>query len=125
MGTSTHKLTAEDLELHREMYEPYADYYQRLMSGEDRYAVGIGAYGLSDGYLVRTGHNNRAVRVPTSFKNAKQLVHDIHVEYGHLGVEDMGAVVRDRLFVQFQAQLIEHVVAACKICAGSVSGKQP
>lgn len=88
------------------------------MGGEDPYTVGIGAYSLRDGHLVCTGRraDGRTVRVPTSFEDAKQLVHDIHIEFGHLGAEGMGVVVRERLLVQFQTQLIEHVVAACKLC---------
>lgn len=88
------------------------------MGGEDPYTVGIGAYSLCDGYLVCTGRraDGRAVRVPTSFENARQLVHDIHIEFGHLGAKGMGVIVRKRLFVQFPTQLIDHVVAACELC---------
>lgn len=95
------------------MYELGADYHQRLMNGEDASTIGIGTYGLRSGHLVRTMPDGRTVRVPTSFEEAKQLAHGIHVEFEHLKFEGMSEIVRERLFIQFQSQLIGHVLHAC------------
>lgn len=109
-------LTTEDLELHHEIYEPYPRYVQQLYDGEDPSTVGIGTYRLCEGRLVRTLHNGRVVRVPTSFEEARQLVYRIHINLGHVGVEATMTAVSEQLFVQFKTQLVELVVHSCDIC---------
>lgn len=92
------------------------------MHGEDPSTVGIDIYDLCDRHLVRTGNaNGRVVRVPTSFDEAKQLVCGIHIDFGHLRAEGMEEIVRERLFVQFRTQLVQHVIDACETCQSTLA----
>jgi hypothetical protein len=54
--------------------------------------------------------------VPTSFKNALELVSALHTDLGHLGINAVQGALRDRAWMPFSTAIVEHTVRTCNHC---------
>lgn len=92
---------------------------RQLRSGFDPSIIGSGNFRLYANDLFRfdpNSSNAKALRVPTSEREALSIIKEIHEESGHRNEKDLAVAIKERYWMPSILKLIKEAFSHCKPC---------